>query len=83
MTGKPIAKDRFDEIGIAYVDSAKNFKEATRRFDEVCMRCHIRKEFQDCGGCPVRATILANADNCMYKLKAPDYVWLEMERSSC
>lgn len=78
----PIAKDRFEEIGISMQERAKTFECAKQCFDSSCTRCTFRTRPHDCEACPIRATLLANCDAGWYRLKAEDYLWIDLERSS-
>ncbi len=78
----PICRDRFEEIGTAMQEKARTFEQAKRCFDISCTKCTFRSRPHDCECCPIRATLLAKADHEWYKLRAEDYLWLELEQNS-
>ena len=78
----PIATNRFEEVGVNLQERAKTFKDAKERFDASCTKCTFRRTPHDCKACPIRATLLANCDSGWYRLKAEDYLWIDLERSS-
>ncbi len=79
---KPIARNRFEEIGCRLQENAESFEEMKQCFDGSCMRCSLRKRTADCAACPIRETFLALADESWHRMKAADYLYVEMERAS-
>lgn len=55
-----IAKDRFEEKGIALQENARTFDYALVQFDRSCTLCALYKRTADCETCPIREALRAN-----------------------
>ena len=81
---KPVCADEFDEYGVNWQTDAKTFKDAKTRLETCCRICiqNGRDLTKDCKACPIRATFLAECNGGMYKMKAEDIVYVNLERAS-
>lgn len=77
-TTKPIARNKFEDIGCKLQEGARNWHQAMERFDKSCTLCamHDHDGRKDCGACPIRESMLANVQ--WFGVPA-DYPWVEKE----
>ena len=84
MSKPAVCSDKFEERGVYMQDKSKTFKDAKERYEMCCRICilHGRDERKDCTVCPIRATFLADCGGGMYRMKAEDIVYVNLERAS-
>lgn len=67
-----IAKDRFEEYGIALQETANTADKAKERLDQSCLRCTLYKRQAECETCPIRMAAVGNAKMRGFPM---DYTW--------
>ena len=75
---RPVATNKFEELGVKLQESSRNWDQAVQRFDRSCTLCslHDHDGRKDCGGCPIRAALLSNVE---YHGLPKDYPWVQKE----
>ena len=75
---KPVASNRFEEVGCKLQEGARNWNQAVERFNKSCTLCsmHDYDCRKDCKSCPIREALLANVQ--WFGLPR-DYPWIQKE----
>lgn len=77
-TKRPIATNRFEEIGVRMQENARTWHQAVDSYNYSCTLCsmHDHDGRKDCSACPIRAALLANVE--WHGIPADD-VWVQKE----